>query len=128
MMAKWAPPAERSRFIAYTSAGSCLGTVFSMPISGLLCDYLGWESVFYVFGAIGVVWFVFWSLLVFDSPDKHPRISQEEHAYIVSSLLESENSRPKSIPWKRIVVNPAVLAIAATHITQNFGYYVLLTE
>jgi hypothetical protein len=27
-----------------------MGTVISMPISGLLCQYLGWESVFYVFG------------------------------------------------------------------------------
>jgi len=27
-----------------------MGTVVGMPISGLLCDWFGWESVFYVFG------------------------------------------------------------------------------
>ena len=24
--------------------------MFGMPISGLLCEWFGWESVFYVFG------------------------------------------------------------------------------
>ena len=53
-----------------------------MPASGYLCDYVGWESVFYVFGVIGLVWFIFWCFLVFDGPDVHPRISEEEKAFI----------------------------------------------
>ena len=31
-------------------AGGQIGTVFGMPISGLLCEWFGWESVFYFFG------------------------------------------------------------------------------
>jgi predicted MFS family arabinose efflux permease len=27
-----------------------MGTVIAMPISGFLCKWFGWESVFYVFG------------------------------------------------------------------------------
>jgi len=27
-----------------------MGTVLGMPISGLLCQWFGWESVFYFFG------------------------------------------------------------------------------
>ena len=53
-----------------------------MPASGYLCDLVSWESVFYVFGALGVVWFIAWSFLVFDGPDVHPSISEEEKAYI----------------------------------------------
>jgi predicted MFS family arabinose efflux permease len=48
-----------------------MGTVLSLPISGVLCDTLGWESVFYVFGACGLVWFIFWACLVYDSPQKY---------------------------------------------------------
>ena len=47
-----------------------MGTVISLPISGILCETLGWESVFYIFGACGLVWFVLWSFLVYDSPEK----------------------------------------------------------
>ncbi|XP_023326905.1 putative inorganic phosphate cotransporter [Eurytemora carolleeae] len=128
MLAKWATPAERSRFVSYAYAGSSFGTVVSLPISGLLCDYVGWESVFYVFGVLGVVWFVGWIFLAYDSPEVHPRISEQEKIYIMSSLVESEMSKPKSIPWKGIVCSGPVWGIAAAHITQNFGYYVLLTE
>merc|ERR1719369_1997667 len=99
-----------------------------MPASGYLCDLVSWESVFYVFGALGVVWFIAWSFLVFDGPDVHPRISEEEKAYIQSSLIECETDKPSSIPWVDILTSPAVWAITTTHVTQNFGYYVLLTE
>jgi len=30
--------------------GGQIGTVFGMPMSGLLCQWAGWESVFYFFG------------------------------------------------------------------------------
>lgn len=45
-------------------------------------QYVGWESVFYVFGSLGVLWFLAWSLLVFDGPDVHPRISHDEREYL----------------------------------------------
>lgn len=39
-------------------------------------------------GAIGLFWFILWSLLVFDSPNTHPRISEEEKIYINASLKD----------------------------------------
>ena len=52
------------------------GTVLALAISGVLTDKINWESIFYVFGALGIVWFVFWVLFVFDTPETHPRISK----------------------------------------------------
>ena len=142
-LARWATPQERSRwnspicrlilysffrFTSFTYAGAAFGTVISMPLSGYICTAYGWQWVFYVFGAIGVVWFVAWSFLAYDGPDVHPWISAEEKAYIQSSLIECETGRPSRIPWRAIVTSPAVWAITTTHVTQNFGYYVLLTE
>lgn len=37
-------------------------------------------------GAVGLVWFVLWAFLVFDSPNTHPRISERERLYITNSL------------------------------------------
>lgn len=70
----------------WTLAGAQFGTVVTLPVSGWLCDtdFLGgWPSVFYVFGALGIVWSLVWFLLVSDRPDIHPRISQEEKQYIL---------------------------------------------
>ena len=38
--------------------------------------------MFYVFGSLGILWFFAWSVLVYDGPDVHPRIAQEEREYL----------------------------------------------
>lgn len=66
-------------------AGMQIGTVIALPVSGWLISagFLGgWPSVFYVFGALGIVWGIPWFLLTHDRPEKHPRISQAELSFI----------------------------------------------
>ena len=53
-----------------------MGNVVSLPISGILADEVSWQSVFYVFGTLGVIWFVFWAWIVYDTPATHSRMSQ----------------------------------------------------
>lgn len=67
-------------------AASSLGAAITMPVCGFLIASLGWESVFYVTGVVGLVWSITWFFLVFDSPAQHPRISEEERRYIESSI------------------------------------------
>merc|ERR1719244_1855832 len=62
------------------------GTILSLPLTGLICDAWGWEAAFYSFGAVGLVWFIFWAIFVYDSPAKHPFISKEERDLIEVSL------------------------------------------
>lgn len=71
--------------------GAHFGTVVSMPVSGILCSLPnipggGWPLAFYLTGGLGIVWFVAWMLLVSDTPDSHPRISESEKTYINNSL------------------------------------------
>lgn len=69
--------------------GSNIGTVISLPISGWLCtlDYGGgWPLCFYLFGGLGVLWFVAWMFLIYDTPQKHPRICAKEVEYITNSI------------------------------------------
>jgi ACS family sodium-dependent inorganic phosphate cotransporter-like MFS transporter 5 len=44
--------------------------------------------VFYVFGVLGILWFLCWWWLVYDTPQSHPTISRQEKEYILSSLGE----------------------------------------
>ena len=45
--------------------------------------------------------FIVWSLLVYDGPDIHPRISVEEREYLQAALTEAETEKPARIPWLR---------------------------
>lgn len=62
----------------YGFTGMALGTVISLPFSGILASVGGWESVFYVQGGLALIWCGLWLLFVYDSPEEHPRIHPEE--------------------------------------------------
>ena len=84
--------------------GLTFGTLVSMPLSGLLCEIQwdnGWPLAFYVPGAIAAVWFVFWTLLVFDGPDVHPRISAEEKHYILQTSGRNDGDNGEKVIAKQ---------------------------
>ncbi|KAK0146018.1 Sialin [Merluccius polli] len=127
MWAAWAPPLERSRLLTISFTGAQLGTVIALPLSGEICYYLDWTWIFYIFGMVGLVWFVLWALLVSNSPSDHPRISEREKHYICSSL-ESEVSRELGpVPWRSIVTCGPLWAIVVAHFSYNWTFYTLLT-
>ena len=72
MVGIWSPPHERSKLVSIYVSGCSVGTCILFPISGLLIDAFGWSSVFYFTGTVGLIWCLLWTLLVYDSPDKHP--------------------------------------------------------
>ena len=45
-----------------------------------------WFCYFWSTGILGGTWFIFWALLIHDTPAKHPRISYEEKKYIETSI------------------------------------------
>ncbi|XP_057337774.1 vesicular glutamate transporter 2.1-like [Microplitis mediator] len=126
--ANWAPPLERSKLATLAFSGSFVGTVFAMPACGIMAERLGWPSVFYIFGAIGLVWFAFWWHIVTDKPEDDPKISQSELDYIKRSLGNSNQQKTISHPWKSILTSPAVWAIVAAHFSENWGFYTMLTQ
>ncbi|XP_063991566.1 sialin [Diachasmimorpha longicaudata] len=125
--ANWAPPLERSKLATLAFSGSFVGTVFAMPASGVMAEYWGWPSVFYVFGVMGLVWFVFWWALVTDKPEDDPRITRGELEYIKRSLGHTDRGQVKH-PWGEILKSPPVWAIVSAHFSENWGFYTMLTQ
>lgn len=131
MLARWVPPFERSRASSSIYAGAQVGTVIAMPISGLLCQssFLGgWPAVFYVFGALGVIWCVAWMVVIHNEPEKHPRIRLDELTYIQHSLNRSGTSKVLTFPVASVLTSVPFWAIVCAHFAQNWGFYTLLTE
>uniref|UniRef100_A0A1L8DEA4 Sialin n=2 Tax=Nyssomyia neivai TaxID=330878 RepID=A0A1L8DEA4_9DIPT len=126
--ARWAPVYERSRMATMAFAGNYAGTVIAMPVSGILAEALGWESVFYFFGSIGVVWAIAWLFIVKAGPEDDPFISEEEKSYILSSIGQNEEKKSIKHPWKSIITSTAVWAIIASHFAENWGFFTLLTQ
>ncbi|PNF31193.1 putative inorganic phosphate cotransporter [Cryptotermes secundus] len=131
MLARWIPPSERSKFSAYVYAGSNFGTIISMPLSGYLCslEFLGgWPLSFYIFGGLGVVWFMVWLFVVYDTPALHPYISIQEKNHIISQVGDNHLEEGRSIPWKSILTCVPLWAILVTQCGMSWIFYTQLTE
>merc|ERR1712168_629603 len=84
ILAKWAPPLERSRLAAFMSAGHPIGNALGMVVPGLLCDFAGWKIIFYVSGILGILFCIVWSLFIHDSAAESPYTSEVEKSYILT--------------------------------------------
>lgn len=65
-----------------------------MQLGGFLMRYTdSWTSVFYVFGLFGLFWLVFWFVLIYNHPKRHPFISNKEKLYLKRSIntVDSED-------------------------------------
>ncbi|KAI8483869.1 hypothetical protein Bbelb_383960 [Branchiostoma belcheri] len=134
---RWAPATERTKLLAFCYIGLPLGTVINYPLSAFLAAELGWEAIFYIPGASVAVWLVFWLLLAYDSPAKHPRISEEEQKYIEGSTGLREQQKLKitkfcltepAVPWLKLLTSPAVWALVIGQFSSNWGVYFLTTQ
>lgn len=77
----WFPRKERAFATGVYTAGEYVGLAFATPFLFWLLSSFGWNSVFYVAGAMGLVFSLFW-FKFYQDPNKHKKINQEELAYI----------------------------------------------
>uniref|UniRef100_M3XHC3 Sialin n=2 Tax=Latimeria chalumnae TaxID=7897 RepID=M3XHC3_LATCH len=126
MWSSWAPPLERSKLLTISYAGSQLGTVVTLPLSGLICFHLDWTYVFYIFGSVGLLWFILWSWITSNTPETNKAISEEEKEYI-SASLKKQLSLTKTVPWGPMLKSMPLWAIVVAHFSYNWTFYTLLT-
>ncbi|TDG46593.1 hypothetical protein AWZ03_007031 [Drosophila navojoa] len=129
MIASWAPPTERMVMSTIIYVGTSAGTALSILLAGVLSANWGWESVFYVMGALSCIWMLLWIILVQDNPNKQSFISAEERHMITSSLgTETKVEHHPKVPWGKVFTSVPFWAILIAHTCSNFGWYMFLIE
>ena len=61
VVAEWISPEHRSTAVGIINAGTAVGSVLAPPLIGFVLLHSGWRTVFYIAGAIGMVWVLWWS-------------------------------------------------------------------
>lgn len=128
MTAKWIPPNERSRFVS-AYLGSSVGAAITYPLCAAVCNAFGWEAAFHVTSALGVVWYCFWFFLVYDSPQIHPRITDDEKNYILDNITGYvEDTEETKIPWTSIFTSVPVWITVLAQWGSAWGFLTLMTQ
>ncbi|XP_004520756.1 putative inorganic phosphate cotransporter isoform X1 [Ceratitis capitata] len=132
LLSQWAPIEDRGNFGTYCYSGSQFGTVVMMASSGVIASSaLGWPSIFYLSGGVGVVWAIVWFFWGASTPAQCKMISPEEKKFIEQSIgvgHSDEQHAPVRTPWVKFFTTPAFLVLILTHSTHNWGFWTLLTE
>jgi len=107
-VAEWFPRRERALATGVFNAGTNIGAVVTPMTVPWITAHLGWQWAFILTGLLGFAWLVLW-LLVYDHPDRHPRLGASERAHISSDPPEVV----VRVPWARLIWYPQTWAYAA---------------
>ncbi|CAH0552831.1 unnamed protein product [Brassicogethes aeneus] len=126
----WIPPLDRSKFTSNFMAQS-LGSAITLPICGYFIVYLGWESVFYLSGAVGLFWSSIWFYTIYDTPYVHPRISFNEKSQLLKDMKEqtvNNQRKPSKVPWRSMLTSVPVWAVIVTQTGNSFYHLIYVTQ
>lgn len=81
VVATWFPQSERAMATGTYTVGEYIGLAFFSPFLFMLMGAFGWRSLFYVVGAVGIVFGGIWWMF-YREPRDHPSANQAELDYI----------------------------------------------
>jgi len=125
LYSRWVPLKERARAVALANSGIPLGTVFALVVTPYIVESFGWEWAFYLFGVVGVFWYLLWQAQVTSKPADHPAVTEAELADIADGV--TPQTEAQKVPWRALFTSMPVWAIIITHFCNNWSLYVLLS-
>ncbi|WP_227006444.1 MFS transporter [Rufibacter latericius] len=104
--AEYFPKKERSLATGIFNSGSNVGAILAPLTVPWIASHLGWEYTFFIIGAVGFLWLIFW-FIFYETPDKQKRLSAAERDYISSDsepVLEPDSpASAEKVSWFKLL-------------------------
>lgn len=126
MFSRWIPVQEKSKTVALVTSAIPVGTVFALVVTPIIVLQIGWEWAFYLFGVVGIFWYVAWQRWITALPSENPNISPQELALITNNA-PSDGSNTDAPPIREFLRSKALWAIIVAHFCNNWTLYVILS-
>jgi len=109
-VAEWFPKKERGLATGIFNAGTSVGVIVALMIAPWILVNYGWQSVFWITGALGFVWLIFWWWL-YDIPSKQKYVSHDERDYILTGQeIQAHSTGSTQIQWYKLFSLPQTWA------------------
>ena len=115
----WFAKSEKGRASSALLAGSYFGPVIAPFVTIAIYQAFGWEAVFFIFGAIGIVIAALWVIIAKDLPEHHKMVNEAEKAYIMENRDVVQTTK-KSAPWGLFFKRFSFFAIAGQYFVVQF--------
>ncbi len=123
-VAEWFPVRERSTAMGIINAGTSVGAVLAPPLIAFVIATLNWRWVFYLSGAVGLLWTAGW-LRAYFPPSRHPRLSAQERELIAEAAKPGAPSEPE-ISWLGLFRFREVWGLVFAKFLSDAGWYFYL--
>jgi ACS family hexuronate transporter-like MFS transporter len=81
--AEWFPANERGIAGGIYNVGASVGSMLAPPLVAWAILFYNWQFAFVITGSLGLFWVILW-LCFYHPPASHPKLSEEERAYIAA--------------------------------------------
>jgi sugar phosphate permease len=132
-MQLWYPRQERGFVQGITHSASRFGAAIAPPIVVFIMTTLGWRSVFYICGAVGLLWSVWWYVSYRNLPEEHGMVNRAELEHI-RGLDEQGNvkqavreEKAANVPWATLLRSPNMWAIMCAYFTYVYCLWIFLS-
>jgi ACS family hexuronate transporter-like MFS transporter len=120
-MAEWFPARERSTAMGIMNAGTALGAVAAPPLIAITLAHLSWRWVFFLAGAVGLLWTLWW-VTEYHPPASHPRLSAKER-HDIAEVLDKKPENAKAIRWIDLLRYPQVAGLVTAKFLSDAAWY-----
>src|SRR5215207_2214862 len=104
--AEYFPKKERSFATGIFNSGTNVGAILAPITVPWIATQWGWEMAFWIIGAFGFLWLIFW-YIYYEIPSKQKRLSKAESDYIhsdVESQLEAASpAAAERVSWFKLL-------------------------
>ncbi len=107
-VAEWFPQRERALAAGIFNSGSNIGAIVAPLMVPVIASRWGWQAAFLFTGVLSATWLTAW-LITYRTPDRQPRLSAAERAYIGSETTPAT----MRISWLTLLRHRQTWAFAA---------------
>ena len=102
------------------------------PITVVSITVLGWRWVLYIFGAVGIIWSLFWHLTYRNMPEEHKWVSQAEPAHVrgvdeKGRIKQVGIENKPDVPWRALLKHSNMWAIMCAYFTYGYCLWIFLS-
>jgi sugar phosphate permease len=131
-MQLWYPRSERGFVQGITHSASRAGAAMAPPIVLLIMLNFGWRAAFFICGAIGLLWALWWAFSYRNLPEDHGMVNRTELEHIRGVDASGAVNPPQihkqmQVPWSKLLSSGNMWAVMCAYFTYVYCLWIFLS-
>jgi sugar phosphate permease len=131
-MQLWYPRSERGFVQGITHSASRAGAALAPPIVLAIMLNFGWRAAFFICGAIGLLWSIWWAFSYRNLPEDHGMVNRTELEHIrgvdaSGAINPPQINKQMQVPWGRLLRSGNMWAVMCAYFTYVYCLWIFLS-